>query len=287
MAEQDNNLDDLLDGEASAMDASQPEQEMAPQPEPELDAGPEPEPQQVETGEPNDVPPASERQDDGPLVPRKALEDERRKRQEKEQRLEQMEAWIAQQQQAMQPQPQAEQQPQVDLDELWFEDPKAAAHYIHQQAESTINQRLAQQSEMMEQRFFAQADQIARMKYEDYDETVEVFNKAIMSMPPQQGHALWDQMRTSPDPAAFAYQTAKQMQMMQDVGADPSAYEEKIRQKVLAELGMADGNAPPAQQSRQPPAQVPRSLAGKTNTRPRNSAGQFVEHASFEELLDE
>lgn len=278
MADDSNTLDDLLDAEP--VTEAQPTET--------IDDGvgmeavaETPEPQQ-ETGEPETATPAAEQPDDGPYVPRKALEDERRKRQAGEQKLQEMNAWIAQQQQAMQrqQQPQLDGPPTPEID--WWSDPEAAAQYQTQQFESRLDQALAQRDQQMIQMKFELSEEFARTRYEDYDDTIKVFEEAITQMPREQGQMLFDQMKQAANPAAFAYQTAKQMQTMQQVGSDPNAYREQIRQEILAEM-----NGDPQARSQSPQtASIPRSLAGKTNSKPRNDRGQFVEHASLDELLE-
>ena len=223
-------------------------------------AEPEPPEASEQSGEIDAAPPAEQRDDDGPMVPRRALEDERRKRQDYEKQVHEFQQW-------MQSQGPQQQQPyeQPSAPDVWT-DPEGALRHQHQTLQSQFEQQIiATRVET--------SRHLMRMQHEDYDELEAVFDQACQ----QQPHLL-HQAAQHPFPAQFAYQQARQFLVMEHLQNNPDAY---------ASLMSGRGQDQPAiQQSRQPSAPVPRSLASKTSNAPRASNGQFVERASIDDLLD-
>lgn len=74
------------------------------------------------------------------------------------------------------------------------------------------------------------AEMIARSKYEDFDEAVEVFAEALQHVP-----GLGQQWMAAADPAEFAYQSGKSMKAMREVGTI-DALREKIAKEERAKL---------------------------------------------------
>ena len=270
MTDKDQSFEDLINGsETNDAEPREPEQRSE-QTEPQAqDAQPEP----VDTGDNEASPPDADQSNDGPYVPRRALEDERRKRQEYEQQIQQMNRWMEQQQQQyQQPAPEAPQMP-----DPWT-DPEAAMQWQRQQMEQQFEQRLAQREQQEMQQRVVFSEHLVKQQHEDYDQVTELFAQAAQSDP-----RLFQSMISHPMPAQYAYEVGKQMQLMQDVGSDPQAYRERIKAEILAEM---QGEQTPGNTPRQPSAPVPKSLASKTNAQPRNAKGQFEEHASIGDLLD-
>lgn len=232
-------------------------------------AAPEPEPQAPEPvaeAEPGDTqeaaPPAAEtspeREPD--LVPRKAILDERRKRQELERKLKDYEERLNQQ-----PKPQAQQQaPPPD----WYTDPEAAARSFEQQLELRMYQTAVYQSETM-----------MRQQHQDYDEVAALFAEEAEKDP-----SLAMQVYRHPMPAQFAYQHGRRLKLMREIGDDPDAYRAKLAEEIRAELA---GTTPQAKAPAKA-APVPRSLARDVSQQPRANGGKFASYdtpAPIEDLL--
>lgn len=255
--ENSNKLDDLLDGDG-------PEMELDTAPEPAQQ--PEPEQEAIETtGENDAAPPAADDDDAGPLVPRKALEDERRKRQEYERQYNEVSAWIQQQQQAAQQPPQP--QEQIHAPDPWT-DPEGAL--LHQQ------ERL--QGEFQRQIVATRVEtsrQLMRMQHADYADKEAVFDQLCAQQP-----ELLQQAASHPMPAQFAYEVARRALIWQQYEANPAAFE------ALASGQPAPAPSQPQAQPSAPSARVPVSLAQRTSAAPRNTQGRFIEHASIDDILD-
>jgi len=127
-----------------------------------------------------------------------ALLAERRKRQELEQRL------------AAKPE-----EPKADF----WEDPEARLA----QTEQKFQQQLINQKLDMSEAF-------ARDKYADFGDKIVIFEAMVQENP-----ALYQQMLAQANPADFAYRTATNQQKLQEMG-DPTAYEQKLREKITAEI---------------------------------------------------
>lgn len=251
-------LDNLLEGDSTPAAAPTPEPVSTPAPE----AAAKPEP----TGDPKSAAPpadAPREQDERSQVPRKALEDERRKRQELERRFKELEEHVAAQRK---PQPEA-QPPNWDLE------PAAAARALEQQFAVRDYQTRVYMSERM-----------LRREHEDYDEVARVFAEAASQNP-----ALVQEVMAHPFPAEFAYDYGRRYKLLSEIGTDPDAYRSRIEADILAKHGITTGGtsaqSAPAPKSKQPAAPVPRSLARDVSQQPRNSRGQFEGPASLDELL--
>ena len=154
---------------------------------------------------------APETDEDSPASPEKldwakvAYLDEKRKRQELEKRLEALEG-------GNQP---AVVKKEVDI----FEDPKQAIENIKSEVrhESFIQLTNLSRDVMMDAK-------------PDYEEKEKVFVELAKADP-----ALIDKMKSSSNPAKFAYETAVKHEFMQEV-SDPVKYREKIKAELLAEL---------------------------------------------------
>jgi hypothetical protein len=183
----------------------QPEPKAAPAAEAKESAPPAPEKVQATT--------TDDEKDDHP-VPRKALLEERKKRQEYERQLAEYQGKLSvyeQQlaQRAAQPQAEA-QDPSADFyaDPMKFTENRIAA--------AVGQQRLELSQELM------------RATKPDYDEMEAIFVEAARANP-----ALAQQLRQSPNPARFAYDFAKNYSQVKDVGS-LDAYAEKIRAEARA-----------------------------------------------------
>ncbi len=201
--------------------------------------------------------------EDGPTVPRKALEDERKKRQEYERRVAEMERQFQTQRQ-----PQQQQMEPPDP----FVDPEGAFRY--------------QQAVFAQQRYadrVATCDEIYREKFEDYDATV---NLAIerLGQDPQFAAQLFNH----PLPGKYAYEIGRKLKWQDEIGNDPEAYRSRLEAEILAKHGLAPGSDQPraqAQAPARPRAQVPKSLASTASAQPRNERGQFAGPTPLEDII--
>lgn len=142
-----------------------------------------------------------------------AAHEERRKRQELEQRFQQ------------QQQPQQQEQPKT-----FWEDPDNALAAYRQEIEKT-KQELA--GAVFKTRIDT-ADELARMRYQDYDEVIEVFKQVASQAP-----GLVQQCFSSPNPAEFAYRLGKHHKELREVGSIEEykkKAEKELRMKIEAEL---------------------------------------------------
>lgn len=172
--------------------------------------------------EPVAVPPAMERQPD--LVPSAALLDERRKRQQYEAKVREYEAMEAQRQQ------EALRKPVTDED--FYSSP---TEFVRQQTEAT---RQALEREFTD-RWFNAMESIARSRHPDYDQMREYFIERAQTDP-----AIAAGIRNAADPADYAYQTAKKLKALEEVG-DLDTYRSRIEKEIRAQVE-AELRKPPA-----------------------------------------
>lgn len=206
--------------------------------------------------------------DDGPLVPRRALEDERRKRQEKDKALEDLQAQFADLQkkisQPQQPPPQMQEETPPDP---WI-DPQGALEY---------------QQRHFQQQIFATrlvtSEEVVRQQKPDYDEVANVVAEEVLRNP-----GLKQQILNHPFPAKFVYEVGHKIKMFREIGNDPAAY----KAKVIADWqAQNQQQAPQAQTPTQdaPKLSVPKSLAGTPSAQPRAPNGQWTGSASLDDIL--
>lgn len=203
-------------------------------------------------------PPASEtkKEQEPESWTKTAAFDERRKRQELEKKYQQLEAELAALRQPNQQESKVE-RPNV------FDDPENAFNYSENLVEQKAFARLVKYSEAE-----------MREKYSDYDDLSDEFMKLA-----QQNPVLKQELFNAPNPAKFAYNTAKNYLEAQKF-SDPN-YKEKlkedIRKEVLAELARNQEVSEPVKLS----VQVP-DLSKTTSAL---SGDKFPEDRSLEDLL--
>lgn len=213
------------------------------------------EPQPQETGDnANEAPPASkvEPEDNSPTVPRKAMEDFRRKWQESEREKQGYAKQIAEFQQRMARTQQPEQQYQPPDP---YTDP----------AEWAAHQSAVLQHEIYKTRVDISTDMM-RKEAPDYDEVVDVFVQNARENP-----MLWQQVRAHPMPAKFAYEQGKKLKLLSEISSDPAAYEQKVIDRYLASQGQ--GNV-----QQRPPVTtpLPKSLASAPSAVARDPKGRYA-----------
>ena len=209
--------------------------------------------------EPAPAPPADAQAptDEGPLVPRKALEDERRKRQDYEKRLQDLERKL----QAPPPQQAKPQAPAPD----WYVEPEQAAQQMHREFQYQIFEtRLSLGEEIVGQN-------------PGYADAKSAFVEAAQADP-----SLLEKMVKHQNPAKFVFEQGRKIAAMKEIGDDPLSYRQRIEAEIRAQLGQ------PSPAPAQPPkAPAPKSLAGTTSTA-RDPQGRFASPsgpASLEDIL--
>ena len=228
-------------------------------------------PEPSETGvKPQDTasPAESDETDNSPLVPRRALIEERRKRQDYERKMVEFEAKLAELSKPQPPPQQQRQQPQPPPDP-WTDPEGAMAYERQQRAMELYETRVILSEEMMSQKL-------------DYADAKRVFIEAANADP-----ALAQKLVRHPIPAKFVYEEGKRLAALREIGPDPAAYRETLRQQLRAELEAEMGQHP-SNVNPTPRAPAPKSLAGQTSAQPRDQNGRYVPGngpASLEDLL--
>ena len=202
------------------VEAEAPPQE-EPQPEPSAEVEVEAEAEQ--TGETKSEPPSPE-SDPQQTAPITALLDEREKRQEAQRRAEEADRKMRE----LQAELQSFKQPKVEAPD-WFEDPQAAARHQAQTVEQQFQHRMMQQSRFWAEREFGADEVNAAVAYFDQH--------------PEQSQ----QFQSHPSPFHAAVEFYKRQQVVAEVGSDPEAFRQKLREEIRAELEAEYKNAAPVQ----------------------------------------
>jgi hypothetical protein len=207
-------LDQILSGQPApeppppAPPAEPPAPQEAPPSLPAVPPGENP-PVDPQPGEPP-APPAGEQEP--AHVPVAALRDERKKRQDAERAAQEYQQRLAQYEQMVRQQQAAQQQPpRPDL----FQDPDGALNYVQNSLRNEILRSKVETSVM-----------VVRNQHPDYDDAEAAFLQACQGNEP-----LYRQMLNHPFPAEFAYRVGSQMRAMAEIGNDPGAYRERVRQE--------------------------------------------------------
>lgn len=268
MSEQATSLDTLLDDKAPAQEQSAPPVEQRTDP---------------QTGDKqSEAPPADasgqhEARDDGPLVPRKALEDERRKRQDYERRLEELEKAAKTQQQPQQPQQQRRGISKEELEQLLWTDPAQYTAIVTNYAAQTAAAEARREAEQFA--LSRELDKSQRRAEKAHGkETVTAALEAVRATNPK----LFDTFIREEDDAYEAMMTWYKGTYR--AIADPQAYEAELEARILAKHGIVQ----PGQSQSQPRsrAPVPKSLASTASAQPRDESGKFAtSRASLDEIL--
>lgn len=204
-----------------------------------------PEPEKPADEPKGDTPPAEPAKGEGEPpapesekhVPLSALEAERKTRQDWKEKAvraeERQKALEAQLEQIRQQQPQQPQQP-----------PSAEA--------LVLNER------------FNMSEMMLRQQHEDVDEVIGRFMQEAEKNP-----ALGAELRRQTHPYQWAYQYAKRLALMDEIGNDPNAYREKLKEQIKAELAQQQP-AEPAPPKQSP--QIPQSLASARSVGSRTAS---------------
>ncbi len=188
-------------------------------------------------------------------IPVAALKDERQKRQQLEAQLQEYQNYFqALQQQQNQPQVQAP-DPNVDFNGwLNWRDQQIAAQ-IRESVMGEV-QNYGNQVTVMNRAQVSEA--LARQRHEDYDKVIDgSFSEAVQANP-----NIVTLLARDPDPASFAYRTAKQWEQAKSLGnsepVDRAQIEAQVRAQIMSELGLSNKQAPSSLASERS-VSVPRS----------------------------
>lgn len=249
-------LDEVLSGAAAPETDESAAQQLQSDPTPPANDPPtgEPEPTQepaaadLAAADPSADPDgATPAQEPNKMVPLKALEEERKGRQDwKEKAIRAEAALEALQKQQSQPQANAQQQEAPQLT------PELAL----------VNERM-NMSEIM-----------VRNQHQDVDEMLTVFQDAAKKNP-----ALAQQLLQERHPWQWMYDQAKRFKAMEEIGSDPEAYKQRLRDELMAELQAGQTAASQAQAPAAAPAAapavaapaLPKSLATSRSAAPRTA----------------
>jgi hypothetical protein len=128
----------------------------------------------------------------------------------------------------------------------WYENPEGATLHAVQRAYGQYLQQLQQARQEQEQMLHANARMIAESRYDEA--TVNAAEQAFMEAIQKQSlePADYDKVVRSPNRYAAAVAWYKRQQAQQEIGDDPTAYREKVRAEILAEMngGQGGGRAP-------------------------------------------
>ena len=273
-------LDAFLKGETATVTEEAP----APAPEPEAAAAPEakapveskpaakadkakPEPEE-DTDPPEPI-------DGEPVIPRRAYEDERRKRQDWKARAVEAETKHKELQRQFEeatrratapPPTQPHAQPQQPPPDPATDPRGFAQHLVQQQAATLLNERL-NNSEMMLR------EKIGDEKLAEY---VEDFRQMAQADP-----TLFGKLYSQPHPYNWMTREVDRLRVARDMGDDPAAYRERILAEGRAQWEAEAKAAPPALSpaaGMQPSLATARSVAGR-------SAGAWTGEPSLDDVL--
>lgn len=237
--------------------------------EPEPKAETPEEPEQPETKA--DAPEKPEDKSTDQMVPHQALHEEREKRKQERERYDKLVGQITPLLDRLAPEKPKDETPQVSFSE----DPEG---YVV--AKLTAIEEVATRT--AQTRFFDLSEASAKRRYEDFDEALEDFKTLAKKEP-----ALIQKLNQQPDPAEWAYRTAKQAKGIAEIG-DPAAFREKL-EKELREKWEAEQAAQESEQveetetpSRPSP---PKTLAKARSSGGRNASKQFTGPTPIDQIL--
>lgn len=212
----------------------------------------EPESEQVEAGEEADdtgeqeaAPPVAEVEKQPQHIPVTALLDEREKRQLAERKAEETARRLAEMEARIR---QAQAQRQAPD---WFEDPQAAAQYQAQAIQQQIQAQRLEQSKFFAAREFG----------------AETVNEAIAYF--DQNPHLSHQFLNEPSPFHAAVEFYKKQKFLSEVGENPEAYKEQLREQIRQEL--LNEVSHPSKPKAPPPSMSKAPSAGREAITPGNA----------------
>lgn len=210
----------------------------------------------------------SAQRDDAPLVPRKALEDERRKRQEFEKQLQELQARV----QPAQPQQQAPQQQQQFEPPDPYVDPQGYAQWVAYVANENAMRMAARRAEEIITSRELNRSERAAIKTHGQEAVDAAFEAAVKA-------GVAGKFTQEEDP----WQAIVDWHKSYQIASNPDQFRAQIEAEILAKHGITPQAAPQVQSRQKAP--VPRSLASTASAAPRDERGRFAEHTPIEELI--
>jgi hypothetical protein len=260
-------LDSFLASEAQAAATAEPTPREAPEPrqeapEPKAEAKAQPDPKAAEKPTEDDAEPPQPL-DGEPVIPRRAYEDERRKRQDWKERAARLEGELTairrQQEEARQPPP--EQMPPLQpIDPA--QDPVGFTARLQQ---VLLNERLNNSEERIRE----------KIGDEKLNEYVNEFKQLA-----QRDQTLFGKLYSQTNPYAWMTREVDRLRHLREVGDDPSAYRARIEAEARAKWEAEAKAAPPPSPAAnmQPSLATARSVAGRT-------ASTWTGEPSLEDVL--
>lgn len=152
------------------------------------------------------------------------------------------------------------------------------------QANPPQQQEPSQQREMSAQEFainerFNTSELLARKDHPDMDEKMAAWEAAAQKNP-----AMRAELMQQRHPWEFVYQQGTRLLAMQEIGDDPAAYKERLRQELLAELSAQQPQTTQPAAAPAPAAAVPTSLATARSAAGR-SAAAFTGPRPFDDIF--
>ncbi len=208
----------------------------------------EPKAEEVEaTGEEEAAPPVAEVEEKPQAIPVTALLDEREKRQLAERKAEESDRQLAEMQAQIQRQQAQKQAPD------WDEDPQAAASYQAQTIQQQMHTQRLEQSKFFASREFGAEVVSEAMAYFDAN--------------PQLSH----QFMSEPSPFHAAVEFYQKQKFLTEVGENPDAYKEQMREQIRQEVMAEMTNTQPSKPKAPPPSMATAPSTGRDATTPGNT----------------
>ncbi len=139
-----------------------------------------------------------------------------------------------------------------------------------QQPPPQLDPLQSMQQQIINERFNT-SEMLVRQAHADADDKVNIFMEAAKANP-----ALAAALHQQRHPWKFAYDEGARMLLQKEFGSDPTAYREKVRAELIAEM---QRTAPPA-------LNLPASLNGARSVAPRAAPG-FTGPPSLEEIVNQ
>lgn len=263
-------LDSILSGGKSETETTEIETEEAPAEEVENQEEVQEEDPKQGGEEPEETPASDEKKEE--KWTKKAAIAERKKRQDLEKLLQDKEKEL---QAFKQPKAQEEKAQRPDV----LDDQEGAFSHSENKLNAALwNQKVSLTQDLM------------REKHDDFDAVTQRFLKQAFEDKERGGSAMLNEYWNSPNPAKFAYESAKKLLKMDEVSAPDyeQNVEKKLREKILAEIGKkSDEEDEELTDSEDPkpvkkPIKLPPSFANATSAK---SGDKFVEEKSLDEIF--
>lgn len=156
--------------------------------------------------------------------------------------------------------------------------------HLKAQPQAPQPQQTSQQRDMSPQEFainerFNTSELLARKDHPDMDEKMAAWEAAAQKNP-----AMRAELMQQRHPWEFVYQQGTRLLAMQEIGDDPAAYRERVRQELLTELQSQQPQSAQPAAAPAPTAALPTSLATARSAAGR-SADAYTGPTPFEDLF--